>query len=211
MNIGWARRPGSTLLYQTQTGNFTVGNTLTGGTSGATARIVADTDAGATGTLTLYDVVGTFVNGELITDGSGGSATTNGTVTAHNVQVQNTTALAYDGQTVNFTVGETITGGTSGAVATITADVDAGATGTLTIRDVTGVFIDNEAITGSSGGAAVVNGDWIQANLIASSGSTGVAYSSAFIGNSSQVELRVRGTAAHTVEWICDVDVVSNP
>ena len=212
INVGWARRPGSTLLYQTQTGNFTVGNVLTGGTSGATARIVADTDAGATGTLTLYDVVGTFVNGELITDGSGGSATTNGTVTAHNVTINNITVLNYDGQTVNFTAGNTLTGGTSGATATIVSDVDAGATGTLTIKDVTGIFIDNEAITGSGGGAAVVNGDWVQANVISSAASSGGAsYSSTYIASGDQVAGYVRGVAGHTIEWIFDVDVMSNP
>jgi len=210
-NFGVARRPGSTLLYQTQTGNFTVGNTLTGGTSGATARIVADTDAGATGTLTLYDIVGTFANGEIITDGSGGSATTNGTVTAHDCQILNATLLAYDGQTVNFTVGEIITGGTSGAVARILSDVDAGATGTLTIKDVTGIFVDNEAITGSSGGAAVVNGEWLQSNVITSINSAATDYAATYIASGAQVFGYVRGTAAHTVSWIFDVDVVSNP
>jgi hypothetical protein len=75
-----AGRPGATLAYDTQTANFTVGNILTGQTSGATARITADSDSGAVGTLTLQDVVGTFVDNEIITDGSGGSATTNGTI-----------------------------------------------------------------------------------------------------------------------------------
>lgn len=211
MAVGWAHRPGSTLAYQTQTGNFTVGNGLTGGTSGATARIVADNDGGATGTLTLYDIVGTFVNAEIITDGSGGSATANGTVTNQNVTCENTTALAYDGQTVNFTVGALATGGTSGATGRITADVDAGATGTLTLKSVTGIFVDNEAVTDSSGGAAVVNGDWVQANLIASSATSGSGYAATFIANGAQIEGRVRGTAGHTVEWVFDVDVVSNP
>lgn len=74
-----ARRPGASLAYDTQTGNFTAGNTLTGATSGATARIQADSDSGSTGILTLLDVVGTFVDNEIITDGSTGSATANGT------------------------------------------------------------------------------------------------------------------------------------
>ncbi len=68
------RRPGSTLAYDTQTANFTVGQVLTGATSGATARIIADVDAGATGTLTLKDISKEFVVGEIITDAAGGSA-----------------------------------------------------------------------------------------------------------------------------------------
>ena len=71
-----------------------------------------------------------------------------------------TMTLAYDNQSANFTVGKTITGGTSGATATIVADNDAGATGTLTLRDVVGVFEDDEEITDDNGtpGTADVNG-----------------------------------------------------
>jgi WD40 repeat protein len=68
------------LNYDAQTGNFTIGRTLTGGTSGATAVISSDVDNGMTGTLFLLNVVGTFQNNEIITDGIGGSATEDGTV-----------------------------------------------------------------------------------------------------------------------------------
>lgn len=77
-------RPGSTLDYDAQTGNFTVGLIITGAGSGATARITADADAGAAGTLTLRDIVGTFDDGEVITDTSTGSADVNGTITDNN-------------------------------------------------------------------------------------------------------------------------------
>lgn len=66
-------------------------------------------------------------------------------------------SLAYDAQTANFTVGDTVTGGTSGAVGTLEAQTDAGATGTLIIRKTSGTFQDNELIT-SAGGSATVNG-----------------------------------------------------
>jgi len=69
--------PLNTLPYDGQTGNFTVGLVVTGGTSGATARIVADNDAGATGTLTLANITGIFLDNETITDTSTGSATVN--------------------------------------------------------------------------------------------------------------------------------------
>lgn len=47
-------------------------------------------------------------------------------------------ALPYDAETVNFTIGHTVTGGTSGATATILRDVDAGTAGTLEIQNVSG-------------------------------------------------------------------------
>ena len=47
---------------------FTVGKTITGATSGAKGIILEHTDGGATGTLVLGTIVGTFVNGEVLTD-----------------------------------------------------------------------------------------------------------------------------------------------
>lgn len=65
-----------TLAYTSQTGNFTVGLKVTGGTSAATGYIVADSDNGTTGTLTIADITGTFQSAEVITDSGSGSATT---------------------------------------------------------------------------------------------------------------------------------------
>jgi hypothetical protein len=70
----------TTLAYNTQTANYTVGAILTGATSGSKAVILADTDAGATGTLTLGSISGyssTFTLAEIIADNNGtpGSAT----------------------------------------------------------------------------------------------------------------------------------------
>ena len=67
-------------------------------------------------------------------------------------------SLAYDGQTANFAVGEIVTGTVSKAQGTVVKDTDAGATGTLVLRNVIGQFQDNEAITGNVAGVAVVNG-----------------------------------------------------
>jgi len=73
-----------------------------------------------------------------------------------------TYTLPYDAQASNFTVGQVVTGGTSGAVGTILSDSDSGATGTLTIYKVTGTFQDNEALTDPLGGSATANfaGTW---------------------------------------------------
>lgn len=65
--------------------------------------------------------------------------------------------LDYDGQTGNFTVGLILTGATSDAVGEIVEDDDQGNAGTLILKTVNGTFINNEAITDSSTGAAVVN------------------------------------------------------
>ncbi len=76
-----AHRPGASLLYDSSTGSFTAGNIVTGQTSGATARIIAVAASGSTGTLTLQDLFGNFLNDEIITDTGTGSASANGTPT----------------------------------------------------------------------------------------------------------------------------------
>lgn len=61
--------------------------------------------------------------------------------------VEELRALDYDGQSNNFTVGHLITGGTSGATGTLVSQTDAGATGTLILSDVSGDFVNNDALT----------------------------------------------------------------
>ena len=63
------------LAFSGQTVNYAVGETVIGATSGATGVILTQADAGATGTLTLHSVAGTFIAGELLSGGFGGSAT----------------------------------------------------------------------------------------------------------------------------------------
>jgi len=73
-----------TLAYNSQGGtNFTIGETITGGTSGATAKILVDTDAGATGTLTIYSITKNFSSAETITGSSSGSTATTGSANAY--------------------------------------------------------------------------------------------------------------------------------
>ena len=62
------------LPYDTETGNFTAGLTVTGGTSAATGVIQRVIDNGTAGTLLLTAVSGTFQDDETITDTSTGSA-----------------------------------------------------------------------------------------------------------------------------------------
>ena len=69
-----------------------------------------------------------------------------------------TVALSFDAQSADFNGGDLVTGGTSGAEGYIISQIDAGSTGTLELGAVTGTFIDDEALTGSVSGAAIVNG-----------------------------------------------------
>ncbi|RWB05463.1 MAG: hypothetical protein EOQ39_22435 [Mesorhizobium sp.] len=62
--------------------------------------------------------------------------------------------LNFDTQTINYVTGQTITGGTSGATATVVKSIDNGATGSLYIQSITGTFQDNETVTGSVAGSA---------------------------------------------------------
>lgn len=67
-------------------------------------------------------------------------------------------SLAYDTGTLAFTAGETVTGATSGASATIVKVVGTTASGTLWLGAITGgPFQDNETIT-SAGGSAKADG-----------------------------------------------------
>jgi hypothetical protein len=69
------------LNFDAQTGNFAVGLTITGGTSGATAVIKKIIDNGTTGTLYVGTVTsGPFQDGETITDSATGSATVDGVI-----------------------------------------------------------------------------------------------------------------------------------
>lgn len=65
--------------------------------------------------------------------------------------------VPFDAQTVNFTVGATVTGATSGATGVIRINTDGGAAGVLTLDQIHGIFLDNELITDSIGGSATVN------------------------------------------------------
>lgn len=70
------------LNFASQTTNFTVGHKITGGTSGATGILRQQVDNGATGTLYLDQVKGTFQNGEALTDEGSGNGNASGTLFA---------------------------------------------------------------------------------------------------------------------------------
>ncbi len=126
--------------------------------------------------------------------------------------------FAYDTQTGNFTLGNVLTGATSGATARITADADGGATGTLTLQDVVGTFVDNEALSDGATGAALANGAVVEGatavagavTRIRADQETNVNWDVTFAANGPEIELRVTGDTSQTVEWTVDVEVRSS-
>lgn len=74
-------RGGQQAGFTNQTQAFVEGSRLTGATSGATAIIVSQDDNGSFGTLELSEVIGDFLDKELITDETGGRAIIDGALT----------------------------------------------------------------------------------------------------------------------------------
>ena len=139
------------LLYDVETVAFSVGETLHGSTSHATAVIVSVLDWGTEGRLLLRKITGTFQDNETITDSQAvpGSATANGTL--------GETYLAYDNEATGpFTVGNTITGVTSLKTGTLRGLQDDGVTGKMVIESATGTYEDDEEIGDTSATADVV-------------------------------------------------------
>lgn len=189
--------------------------TLTGGVaaSGAVGTLTEQTDAGATGTLILRDVVGEYNDNERISNGASADGLANGVLTTplltpadsiilqvdavdmgrslaidllaalrgkiinmgwHNgngfvalrvatgqqvADVEELGAVAFDGQTTNLTVGDTITGGTSSATGILVEQTDAGATGTLILGNIVGTFVNNDALTDAGSGDGDATGE----------------------------------------------------
>ncbi len=119
----WPIPAANSLTFTAQTGNFTIGLTVTGATSGATGVLSSQVDNGTTGTLSFSAVTGIFVTGEIITDTSTGSATVNApignTITFnYKRRVTELTFADYTTGTVTATNGSTtITGAGTGFLA----------------------------------------------------------------------------------------------
>jgi hypothetical protein len=73
-------RPGSTLTYASASATPVVGSVVTGGTSGASARVVAVSGTNV-GTVTLRSIEGAFINAEALTFSGGVTATASSTLT----------------------------------------------------------------------------------------------------------------------------------
>lgn len=124
--------------------------------------------------------------------------------------------LAYDAQSANFTIGDVITGGTSGATARVIADADAGATGTLTLHSISGTFVDNEIITGAISGSATVNGALVAGSVTIlaqnsiSTSETDATWLAQAVGSVDEAEIQVTGAAAQTIDWSVSARLMRN-
>jgi len=125
--------------------------------------------------------------------------------------------LAYYNKTVSFTVGQFVTGATSGARGLITADAG-GTNGPLTLSTITGAFLADEVITDGAGGAAVAQSVLAAQNaaLLGSLTSVRAAREDnanldvAFAAAGGEIELRVTGDTAQTYAWVVDVEMRTN-
>lgn len=123
--------------------------------------------------------------------------------------------LDYDAQVSNFSLGDLVTGATSGATGRIVADSDAGATGTLTLKDIVGVFQDDEQITDPSGGDAIANGTLTTFDAALRGAVVDIktmyedvaGWDADFVVNGAEIEVQVTGAASDTIDWVVDVDV----
>jgi hypothetical protein len=126
--------------------------------------------------------------------------------------------LGYDNQTANFTVGQSVTGLTSGATGIIVADSDSGSLGTLSLADVAGEFIDNELIkedigTGQAqvngvlvyGSAALVGAATEQLKVGSNTGNPPSGWAVAVAVNGREVRIDVTGAASTNVAWTVEV------
>ena len=131
--------PEGYMLYDAQTGNFTEGLILTGGTSGATAEIISDTDWTTEGVLGLGNIIGTFEDDETITDSGTGSATSNGNSGLN--EAVGEVYLEYDNESGGpFTINEDIQGQTTSAEGVLQGLQDDGLDGKMVLKDPTDTF-----------------------------------------------------------------------
>ncbi len=196
----FGRLPGTstgTLNHGPITGTaFVSGETITGGSSGATARVNFVVD----GLRTQIDtIVGTFVGGETLTGSIGG-----GTAVLN---------LQHGPVTGTYSVSETITGSISGATATLDAistgdgnfQADQKYQNWLQVSSTTGTFQVGETLTGGTSGATsvlrgIANGS--RCNLTSVSGGTQPAtLSGDRVQNIDTDTVAMGGGSEITVQW----------
>lgn len=126
--------------------------------------------------------------------------------------------LGYDSRAAAFTLGSILTGQSSGATARITAETNSGASGSLTLQDIDGEFLDNEVIRSSAAGQAIANGALVRSNVallgaqaeLRAAREDAAPWAAVFQANGPELEVRVTGEAGKTIEWTVRVQIVSS-
>lgn len=137
------------IQFTNATGAFSIGDTITGGSSFATAKVKAVTALPSLdGILYLHDVIGVFQAGEGLDNGSGTTAS---------VMPDGSLIITYKSLTAAFSEGETLTGLYSNTTAIIDHIVITGAdTGVLVLSSVSDKFYPEEPATTATGSGVIV-------------------------------------------------------
>lgn len=182
-NITGAADNGSGAIRITSASHgYSTGNKLVIESVGGTTEANND-DSNPAWVITVIDANTYDLDGSTFTNAytSGGTskivtaaAAANGTETGEFA----TKNLNYDGQTSNFSLGDTVTGATTGHSARVVVDEDSGDYGVLTLIDATGVFQDNEELQVSAVTKALANGTAIScyAYIAEAAAGAGTAY-----------------------------------
>jgi len=131
--------------------------------------------------------------------------------------LRNPARLNFDGQTEDFTIGQIVTGETSGATARNVGQSDSGGSGYIELSDIRGIFLNNETISDPEGGEAVVNGSLVE-QIVTIKGSQVslhadvedvAGWAVALNANQGEIRLQVTGAASTIIEWTCHMNVVT--
>lgn len=146
------------LNFDAEAGAFTVGETVTGGTSAATAEILKVISDGSTGTLWIKDIVEVPEVREITYSGGVGSFTVSGTLTGTEsgatatIDADAAGTLTLSDVSGSFDNGEVITDG--GAATTASAEI--ATRWEMEIKTVVQAFVVDETITGGTSGATAI-------------------------------------------------------
>jgi len=163
---------------------LTTGNLVTIKSVGGTTE-ANNTDANTAWAVTVYDTTNFDLDGSAFVNAwtSGGTVykvtSVGGVAAANGTEIGEfaVTYLGYDGQTGAFTLGDTVTGLTTGHTGIVVSDSDNGDYGTLGLLSASGVFQNNEELQVGGVTKAIANGTAQSCQCyIAETASTGTSY-----------------------------------
>ena len=119
--------------------------------------------------------------------------------TTNRVKLEVANLLAYDEQSLEFQVGDTVTGATSGATGVIGSVIDSGTSGQLVFSSTSGTFQDNELLLGPSQVKADADGA-----LITSTTPNSLAFDGKVASFMSGETVSVSGVVTATIDGLVD-------
>lgn len=185
--------------------------TSEGGSSGVTSDAVA-TEAWA---FPLEPGQVAYVEGKILAKQQNG--TNIGVYHVSAAFKRNPAKLNFDNQITDYTVGQIITGETSGATGRIVAQTDNGGSGFVELTDIRGIFLNNETISDPEGGEALVNGALVEQDVTIKGSQSSIhadvedvaGWAVALNANGGEIRLQVTGAASTIIEWTSHMNVVT--